>query len=137
MADYPNLIHGVPVSLRLVNKDGTHYDEDTGEPVGKVRRTVNVTVDGQPSFKRANYSVVVDGKKTEADGYVLFRILDLNLAGINIEEEDQIVQYGEDDGLVILNVYVIALTYCAHYPEFGGATMVKAWYSKKTPVKHK
>jgi len=67
MADYPNLIHGVPGTLRLARKEGvTKYDPDTGDPVGKVARTVDKTIDGQPCWKNQTYTVSIDGKKVEA-----------------------------------------------------------------------
>jgi len=99
MADYPNLIHGVPGTLRLARKEGvTKYDPDTGDPVGKVARTVDKTIDGQPCWKNQTYTVSIDGKKVEAEGYIMFRVLDLTTAGITVQEEDQITQIGTADG---------------------------------------
>lgn len=137
MADYPNLLHPVPITLRLADKDSTLMDEDAGEPIGKVARSVDKIIDGQVSWKMQEFTMREGGKVVTADGYILFRRKDLDEAGINVQEEDLIVNIGEGDGDVNVNFYVVRIQLRGHYPEFGGHTLVKAWYAKKTPVRYK
>jgi len=137
VADYPNLIHPVPITLRLADKGSALWDEDAGEPVGKVPRSVDKTVDGQVSWKMQDFTMKEGGKVVTADGYILFRRKDLDAAGITIEEEDLIVNIGEGQGDVDVNFYVLRIQLRGHYPEFGGHTLIKAWYARKAPVRHK
>jgi hypothetical protein len=136
MDQYPNLIHAIPVKLRIAQKSTTKFDPDTGDPIGKVRRSVDKTVNGQPCWKNESYTVTIDGKKIEADGYIMFRRIDLATAGFTIDTEDQVITIGSGAAAKSVNYYIVAIQLRAHYPEFGGHCFLKAHWSEKKPTRH-
>lgn len=128
----PNLLHPVPVVIRQIDKANTHYDSDFREPVQRVARRNNVTLPGQIAWandKRVQYTR--GGNRYDADGYVLFRYVDLNAAGITLAVDDRFITLG---GLAV-NVYIKHFQPMGHYTDAGGPTLVKAFFGDKDPAK--
>lgn len=128
----PNLIHPVPIVIEPIDKPNTEYDEDFREPIQLVARKATKTVPGQVMWsvdKRIQYTR--GGNRYDADGYVLFRYVDLVKEGVTLSISDRLVSIG---GLTT-NVYIQYFQPLGHYPDTGGPTIVKAFFSDKDPAK--
>ena len=64
-----------------------------------------------------------------SDGYVLFRRIDLDTAGITLQRQDRFSKLGH----VETDVYIVRLEHTAHYPDQGGPTLVKAYFEDRGP----
>jgi hypothetical protein len=128
----PNLIHPVPVVIRQIDKANTAYDEEYREPIQRVARRNNTTLPGQVKWandKRVQYTR--GGNRYDADGYVLFRYVDLASVGITLNINDRFMEIG---GLAV-DVYIKHFQPQGHYPDAGGPTLVKAFFGDKDPAK--
>jgi hypothetical protein len=114
-------------------------DTDAGEPVGRVTRDPSVTVDGQISWKSDVTEMTIGGKVYKVDGYVVFRIVDLAAQSITpdqIGEGTKITRIGTGTGQHDDTFYVYRTDRRGHYPDQGGATLLKVWYGRRRPVRH-
>lgn len=128
----PRLIHPVNVRIAQISKAATVYDNDAREPVQQARRAAIKAVQGQVLWGTAKGLEVVRGGAGEsADGYVLFRLVDLRAKSITLQQNDRIVQMGT----VETDVYIIKLRYEGHYPDQSGPTLVKAFFADRQPSK--
>ena len=128
----PNLIHPVPVIIEQLDEGETYYDEDAREPIQDGARPVQVTLQGQVEWRsQKNAQQTRAGVVEGADGYVLFRLIDLAAAGITIDREDRFARIGGID----TDVYVHRLEWVGHYPEFGGPTLLKAYFEDRGPAR--
>jgi hypothetical protein len=128
----PNLLHPVPIEIRQTDKAGTPQDHDFREPINRVKRQPTQTVDGQVAWandKRIQYTR--GGSRYDADGYVLFRYVDLEAKSMELKTGDKLVKIGK----ITSNVYIVHFQPQGHYTDVGGATLVKAFFSDKDPVK--
>lgn len=127
----PNLIHPVPVTICQKVTATTVFDEDAREPIGDVERDSSVVVNGQAKW-RSQFDVDMEagGIEESADGYVLFRRVDLVAAGIELQTFDRITKIGTID----TDVYITRLEWTAHYPDQGGPTLVKAHFVDRQPA---
>jgi hypothetical protein len=128
----PNLIHPLSIQIQKQDTDETDYDDDFREPVQQTKRASTVTVDGQVKWgSHKSYSSNRRGPQESSDGYILFRYVDLNDAGITLEREDKIIKIGNLD----VNVYINSLLPEGHYPDQGGYTLVKAFFVDRQPAR--
>jgi len=126
----PNLLHPVPVQISQTDESETIYDDDMREPVQQCVRGSTVTVYGQVKWGMdQKYNSRRQGVEEDSDGYVLFRYVDLNAAGITIKREDRFLKLGNID----VDVYVTGLRPEGHYSDQGGPTLVKAYFSDRQP----
>lgn len=133
MARYPRLLHSVPVQIEQADRSATVYDEDAREPVGQVAVSAVVTINGQVKYgssKQLDYQSGAGVQENEK-GYVLFRQRDLDNASITLRLSDRIVKIGVVDH----DAYISRLEPTAHYAEFGGNTLVKAYFADRQPSK--
>jgi len=133
----PRLLHPTPVKIRKSNRAATKYDRQAREPVGKVARGPVIPLFAQVSWKNEKFTIEREGGTTVVDGYLLFLRTDLERLGIDIEYQDQIIEMGTGAALREVNLYVEAIQYRGHNPNYGGHTLVKAWFSDKDPVRHR
>jgi hypothetical protein len=126
----PNLIHPVPVTIRQLNKAGTLMDNDFREPVQQAVHVSDKTLSGQISWSVKDAMAFTRGGVQESsDGYVLFRSIDLEAASIVLHDNDRIIKLGNID----VDLYIVRLKPCGHYPDATGATMVKAYFADRQP----
>jgi hypothetical protein len=126
----PNLIHPVPITIQQLNKSATFMDDDFREPVQRAAHTAEVIVPGQIKWGGKDSLVFTRGGVQESsNGYVLFRYVDLVAAGITLKDNDRMVKLGN----IECDVYIIRLEPCGHYPDVGGASMVKAHFADRQP----
>jgi hypothetical protein len=136
----PNLLHPIPVQLRKSDKEFTAaFDENFREPVGQVRRKQR-PIDLRAQIKSTKIDVAVateGGVQLESDGYLLFLYPDLVKAGVTIEQGDRIIKIGFGDSARDVDYYVIRATPRGHYPEYGGPTMLKAYFQDREAAQHR
>jgi hypothetical protein len=128
----PNLIHPVDVKVEQISKAETFFDEDAREPVQHAARAATVTLKGQVRWRgQFNLSAGVEGAELNADGYVLFRYIDLNAASVELQPNDRFVEIGGRE----TNVYIDRVEHLGHYPDVNGPTLVKAYFVDRQPSK--
>lgn len=126
----PNLIHPVPITVEKISRDTTYYDEDAREPIQFADRPDSVTLDGQVKwFDEKELAAHKSGPTEGSTGYVLFRQIDLTAYSLELEQNDRFTQIG----LRTTDVYVKALRPVGHYPDIGGHTMIKAYFTDRQP----
>lgn len=132
----PRLLHPTLVKVRKSNQAGSKYDRQAREPVGKVARGAVISIQAQVCWKNAKFEIEREGGKVIVDGYLTFLRTDLVRLGIDIEYQDLIIEMGTGAAKREVNLYVEAIQYRGHNPNYGGHTLVKAWFSDKAPVRH-
>jgi hypothetical protein len=127
----PNLIHPVPVVIQRKDAAATVVDDDFREPVQQAARKSNVTIPGQVKwYSDQDLQMISKGGPDEvSDGYVLFRYRDLEAANSPIARGDRFIKIGRID----VDVYVTKVEPQAHWPDQGGATLVKAYFTDRQP----
>jgi hypothetical protein len=131
---YPRLLHPVPVIVEQVSIPETAYDLDAREPVQQAARLASVTIPGQAKYGSSKeLSYESSGPQAGERGYVLFRQRDLDSRGIVLAVNDRITKVGRTDH----DSYITRLEPTGHYAEFGGNTLVKAYFADRQPSKHR
>lgn len=133
----PRLLHPTLVKIRKVSTAGTKYDRQSREPIGKAARGAEIPIYAQVSDRGSKFVIEREGAKVVVDGYYLFLRTDLVALGIDIEYGDQVVERGEDNALRQVNHYIEMVQDRGHNPNYGGHTLLKAWFSDKAPVRHR
>lgn len=130
----PNLIHPIPIVFRQINESTTIYDEHHREPVQQSRWGSSITVNGQIKWaEEKSLTITVNGKILNADGYVLFRYIDLTAKGVTLKGNENITKIGATN----YDLYVLKLRPTASYDDVGGSTMVKAFFEDRQPKRKK
>jgi len=130
----PNLIHPVPIKIQQLDVAETYYDDDYREPVQQAAHKNYAIVPGQIKWGSDDrLSATRGGAEEGADGYVLFRYVDLAKAGITLKLNDRMIQLGKLD----TDVYIIRLQPMGHYSDMGGATLVKAYFADRQPARQR
>ncbi len=130
----PNLIHPVPISLQVITRSATIYDEDMREPVQQSARGATVIVSGQVKWGLdQSFGSQRVGPAADSDGYVLFRLVDLAAATppVTLQRDDRFIRLGTID----VDVYITGLRYEGHYPDQGGPSLVKAFFKDRLPAR--
>lgn len=135
----PHLIHPVPVFLRKADKANSPVmDPLLHEPVGQVRRESTIRLLAQVSWgldqsQQPSEMTVGD----TADGYLLFRTLELAAARVQIKPGDRIVKIGEGPVEQVTDLYIVSLKWMGHYPEHGGPTLLRAYFADRSPSRQR
>lgn len=121
----PNLLHPVRITLRRRDVDNTLFDEDMREPIGQTSYYEEETIWGQVSWENKD-NVFVDEKGTRltAIGYILFRYVDLESAGIILKFQDRITKIGRHEE----ELYIIKTKPMGHYTDQDGASLIRAYF---------
>lgn len=129
----PNLIHPVPVIVQQKDDSSTFVDDDFREPVQQSARLVDVTVPGQIKwFNEDELQVNHGGVEVEADGYVLFRRVDLAALGVTLNLNDRFIKLAN----VETDLYIVGFRPEGHWPDQGGSTLLKAFFRDRTPSRN-
>jgi hypothetical protein len=128
----PNLIHPVPIDYEQVSTSTTTFDPDLEEPIGSVEHVTPVRLSGQVQWFRSR-QLFVDrsGRQFEASGYALFRYADLETLGVSLADNDRFTRLGHERG----RWWIVGLEPLGHYPDQGGATLLKAHFNDREPAK--
>ncbi len=134
MSAYPNLLHPVPVIIEQISIPGTSYDADAREPIQQAARSAAVTLPGQVKYGASKDQRFESSGPQEGErGYVLFRQRDLEKASVTLAVNDRITKIGRVDQ----DAYVTRLEPLGHYGDYGGNTLVKAYFADRQPSKHR
>lgn len=134
----PRLLHPILVSIRQIQRSNTPImDTDLHEPVGQALRDQKpVQLYAQvKEMEDAGLQVSVGGRLENANGYLLFLTSDLHAQGISLQIGDRVVQVGEELNARFVDWYFVKFQHRGHYPSAKGATIVKAWFADRQPVK--
>lgn len=133
----PRLLHPVAVQIEQIARASTIVDADYREPVQQAIRSPRITCPGQVNWSmddRVRASLI--GAERESEGYVLFRRCDLRALGIaELKQNDRIVAIGAGANARPVDLYIIGLRFEGHYPDQGGAALVKAFFKDRNPSK--
>lgn len=124
----------MPIIIQQLDLAATIQDEDYREPVAQAARSSKKTVNGQVAWGGdADLAYTKGGVQLKADGYVLFRYVDLAAAtpSITLRDNDRFTKLG----LLEVDVYIVKLQPVGHYTDQGGATMVKAFFMDRQPAR--
>lgn len=126
----PNLLHPVKVTLQQIDREQTIYDEETREPIQRVERKTDKTVNGQVRWGAEKALKPTEGGAQEdSEGYVLFRYVDLKKNNIKLDLNDRIIKIGWQEH----DLYITKLLPLAHYMDQNGATLVRAYFMSRQP----
>lgn len=126
----PNLIHPIPVKIEQIDRAGSFVDDDAREPIQFAKRNPVKTVKAQVKWDfELGLTMTKGGAQEGASGYALFRYVDLEAQGIELQQNDRFIEMG---GLKT-DVYITRLQPTATYDDIGGPTMVKAFFADRQP----
>lgn len=129
----PNLVHPVPVTMEPIDRVSTPMNRRAREPVQAAARAAAVIVIGQLSaslrIKAQRNSRL--GRVEGEEGYVLFRVFDLNAKGVDLQEGDRVTKIG----IYELNVYVHRVEPVGNYPDQSGPSLLKAFLRDRAEAK--
>lgn len=129
----PRLIHPVNVEVESLDAEESVFDPDFKQPVTRVRTSYNLP--GQVKWEAHNEAGPTGaGVELIADGYVLFRQDDLRSAGWTPKQGDKLLAFGSGPNRVAQALFVVRLRPMGHYPDQGGATLLKCFFRDKAPI---
>ncbi len=133
----PNLLHPVPIQIRQIRRSATVVDPDYREPVQQAKLGPTITAPGQMKWTiDERLRTTLTGPEQEAEGYILFRRVDLRARGITeLAQNDRIVAVGAGANARLVDLYIVGLRFEGHYPDQGGASLVKAFFKDRQPGK--
>lgn len=133
----PRLLHPIPVTVELINREQLVADGDARESFHGARQVAaqRVTVKAQRKVMSATEPAVsVAGFSETAKGYILVRTVDLRRLNITLRRGDRIVQFGAGLNAAAADVYLMLSEDMGHYPGQGGATLQKWYYTDRSPA---
>jgi hypothetical protein len=134
----PELIHPVPVTLELLNRAAMAFDADAREGLHGARSTAAdvVTVEAQIRWEVKDDPMPEQvGMRQRSRGYILVRNEDLREQAVVLKRGDRIVQIGEDENALSVDLYLTGQEPIAHYPDQLGATLLKWHFEDRHPVR--
>ena len=127
----PTLIHPVDVIIEQGIKAQTSFRSDAREPVRRLKRTAPITLSAQIKWNRSDDPVMeFEGVTEGSRGYLLFKYKDLENVSVVIKRGDKIIKIDRID----YELFVTQLRPAGHYPDQGGATLLKAYFSDREPT---
>jgi hypothetical protein len=133
----PRLIHPVQIEVEKIQRAVAPMDDDYAEPTQQAVRGPRIAVPGQVKWGMdERLRATLTGAEQESEGYIVFRRVDLRAKGlIEIAQNDRFTAIGTGLNRVEVDLYVIGLRYEGHYPDQGGAALVKAFFKDRFPSK--
>jgi hypothetical protein len=105
-------------------------DNDFREPIQQAARSSNVVAKGQIKFfTQEELNLERGGSQVDGTGFVLFRYRDLKKLNITLKLTDRFIKLGNID----VDLYVVRIESKGHYPDKGGATLVRCYFEDRTP----
>lgn len=144
------MIHPVPVHIQRVKPEMTVIDPVSREPVRQLWKEGQGPGLGETTELEGqmNWNVGTVGKpenhpggpEEKSDGYVLFRLLDLELAGVAVEQPDGTLEISISRGDLIVRIgrratrlYVVYFRDVAGYTDQGGGTLLEVRFADREP----
>jgi hypothetical protein len=131
------LLHKTLITIRQQNRAQTEWDDDAREAIQVVKKDNDLQIHGQVSFKGAgrgdmNLEYSRRGVDEAGHGYILFRFVDLDAAGIELQRNDQVVKIGRRN----VDLWIERLTPEGHYEDQDGAALLKAHLTDRKPARN-
>ena len=132
----PRLLNKVPVTIALIDKAATLYNENAGEPIRTANRATIVTLSGQihwgkedvPDFEK-------EGVVEKSDGWVTMRVKDLNAQNLVDEKGNPGIlrgstfkQFGKQKDL---ELFVVKSKPLGHWTNKDGMTLVRIYFQDR------
>lgn len=128
----PNLLHPVPIEIEQLDKSATVYDSKAREPIQQAKRKTIVTIYGQVNWVRTeSIQAEKGGIRETAQGYILFRKVDLDAQSIVLDYGDRIRKIGHLE----IELYISDQEWQGHYPDQNGGTLLRAYFQDRKPGK--
>ena len=128
----PNLLHPVLVKIEQIDKTNTVYDSKAREPIQQANRKVFVTIPGQVNWVRTeSIQAQKGGIRETAQGYILFRKVDLDALNVVLDYGDRILKIGHLD----VELYVSDQEWQGHYADQNGGSLLRAYFQDRKPGK--
>jgi hypothetical protein len=131
----PNLIHGVPIEITVSAPSTTVFDEDAHEPVQQADKGTPVIVRGVPNWMVVGggegYTPQKGGFTADTLGYILFRYIDLDAAGVTLKHNDRFTKIGTRP----YDLFINRLAPMGHYTDMNGPSLVRAYFVDREPSK--
>lgn len=134
----PNLLHPIPVVIQQLERTEAVSDDDYREPVQQAIHGPQIICPGQVAWTSTEFlEAGVLGADSRADGYILFRTVDLRAVGLAVlKQNDRFLKIGVGPNAIEVDLYVVNLRYSGHYADQGGASLVKAFFKDRSPSKN-
>ena len=115
-------------------------NENAREPIGNAYRDEELELSGQVYWQDQTFEAGREGDTESTLGYILFQRYYLSLQSVVIEKGDMITKMGGGDQGggdldVELPLFFYRFRYRGHHADQKGATLLKAWFTDKDPVK--
>ncbi len=108
------------------------------EPVGQVKRFPRLKLYAQVQWGLDKSLRASEMTVTEAcDGYLLFLTASLVAERATVVPGDRIVQIGEGPLEQEVDLYIVSLKWMGHYPDQKGPTLLRAYFSDRTPSRQR
>lgn len=132
----PNLQHPVLVTIEQVDRGTAEQDDDFREPVQGTTYKAPKTCQGQIKWGSGGaLDITRLGTQDDSDGYVTFRTADLRQLSIVLHIGDRFTKFGVGPNQVTHQVYITRLAPFGHYPDTGGAALIKAYFQDRQPAR--
>lgn len=134
----PNLIHPVTITIEQIDKSNTNYDPYFKESTGKTTRKKRIELQGQVKYQQAQNAVAGGGGLSQShDGYILFRVDQLNELEVTLKHGDLVVSIGDAPFQRVANLYLHRFNDVGHYTDVGGSTLLKAFFMDRSQTDRK
>jgi hypothetical protein len=127
----PMLPHPTSVTIEPLDESVLIKDADAREVKRGERGGTPFTIDAQIKWNDfATPLVLAQGVREEFDGWILVRCCDMDDLGITIKRRDRITAMGT---LTDLSLYILGSQPLGHYPDQGGHTLLRYYFSTRKP----
>jgi len=124
----PNKINFVDITLQKNQTATQHHDDVFMERTRSPKLSAAYMISGLPVYFSADSPQIENfGVSLNTTGYFVFRIIDLEAAGIDVEFRDKVTKIG----LIDVEVWINEVRPTAHYAAQGGATLKMAFFQDR------
>lgn len=125
----PRLQHPITITIEVIDKASTPYDEDAREPL-RVARRATKTFPAQVRYRRqVEPERTVLGTEEEVTGRLTTRKVDLAAISYTPRRGDRITKIGKD----ATELYLVTIELLGHYPDQNGATLKRLYFADRRP----
>lgn len=136
----PNLLHPTAITIQVLSRTTTIQDDDYREPVQQADRGADFVCPGQVAWTSDELmNADTLGANESSAGYIVFRLADLRAitkqSDFRLKQNDRFLKLGTGPNAIEVDLYITDLRYGGHWPDQGGATIVKAFFKDRFPSK--
>jgi len=132
----PKLLFPTQVEIEIIDKAGTRYNENAGEPVRRAKRSASITIPAQPRYgSEDNPDLNREGVVEKTDGWLTMKTTDLIRRGLTddtgnpgIKRGSKIIRIGKKTGL---ELYATKTRPLGHYDSTNGYSLVRVYFEDR------